>query len=111
MFLRILCLLRKEKMTVILRWSIMKKLNLPILTFMLSVFVFAGCEIDEEHACCHKTAYIHSGTMTDKGIKDLHRVIIMLDDGGDPLNDLMENGKGRLIRDSDGLSERITAKK
>jgi len=72
--------------------------------------VFVVVDVLDEHGCHHKTAYIHSGTMSAEGIRNLHRVIIMIDNGGNPHNNLIGNGKGRLIYDSDGLSERISTK-
>jgi hypothetical protein len=73
--------------------------------------VFVVLDVLDEHGCLHKTGYIHSGTMSDEGIRNLHRVIIMIDNGGNPHKNLIGNGKGRLIYDSDGLSERISPKK
>ena len=72
--------------------------------------VFVVVDVLDEHGCHHKTAYIHSGTMTAEGIRNLHRVVIMIDNGGNPHNNLIDNGKGRLIYDSDGLSERISSR-
>jgi len=53
-------------------------------------------------------AYALSGTITDIGIEDLELAIIMLDDQGDPFNQLIENGEGRRFIDEDRLSEFAT---
>ena len=38
--------------------------------------VFVVLDVLDEHGCQYKTGYIHSGTMSDGGIINLHRVII-----------------------------------
>jgi len=56
----------------------------------------------------HLSAMIdsYSGTITSEGIKDFHNLFVMVDNGGNPDGNLIENGQGRLIYDSDGISER-----
>jgi hypothetical protein len=56
-----------------------------------------------------KTAEVYSGTITNTGIKNLYSALFMIDDGGDPYNDLIGNGQGRLFYDSDGFSEKVTS--
>lgn len=57
----------------------------------------------------HKTLStdVYSGTLSSNGITDLYRSAFMVDDGGDPDDDLIENGEGRLFRDDDGFSEKL----
>ncbi|GAB5565910.1 MAG: hypothetical protein Wins2KO_29730 [Winogradskyella sp.] len=52
-------------------------------------------------------AYAISGTMTTDGIINYQLVLIMLDDNGDPENNLIENNQGRLFVESDALCEFI----
>ena len=47
-----------------------------------------------------------SGKITQNGIEDFYEVLVMLDDNGDPNNNLIENNQGRLFYDADGISER-----
>jgi hypothetical protein len=73
--------------------------------------VFVGHDFEDDHGHKSKQAWIYSGIMSNEGIKKLYTSLVMIDDGGDPDNDLIANGQGRLIYDSDGLSERITSAK
>lgn len=50
---------------------------------------------------------VYSGTLEPNGIRNLQRSLFMIDDKGDPNNDYIENGQGRLIVDKDGFSEKI----
>lgn len=50
-------------------------------------------------------AYVISGTMSDNGIEDMHVANFILDDNGDPDEIWIEVGEGRVLYDSDGLSE------
>jgi hypothetical protein len=68
-----------------------------------TVFVERIIEKDGEYYC--KTAEIYSGTMTPYGISNLRYVLVMIDDNGDP--GLINNGQGRLLYDSDGISESV----
>jgi len=52
-------------------------------------------------------ARLISGKMDSGGIKDLYMSIFMIDDYGDPNNELIEVGQGRLLYDGDGFSEII----
>jgi hypothetical protein len=54
-------------------------------------------------------AQVYSGEITDTGIKDFHYSLFMLDDYGDPNDELIEIGEGRVFHDSDGFSEVITS--
>ena len=56
-------------------------------------------------------AMLYSGTMSDLGIRNLHCTTVMIDNGGNPDDNLIENGQSRLLYDSDGLSERISSTK
>ena len=49
-------------------------------------------------------AYAYSGTLLEDKVENLQFTLIMLDDKGDPNNNLIENGQGRLFKDSDGIS-------
>lgn len=50
---------------------------------------------------------IFSGTIAEKGIKDFHEANFMIDDKGDSEDVLIENGQGRIVHDSDGMSETV----
>jgi hypothetical protein len=50
---------------------------------------------------------VYSGTLEDRGIRNLYVSLFMIDDRGDPEGNLIENGEGRLFRDEDGFSERV----
>ncbi|MDR1341238.1 MAG: hypothetical protein LBK58_14465 [Prevotellaceae bacterium] len=56
-----------------------------------------------------QTAYVFSGTISPEGIRNLQYSLFMIDDGGDPNRNLIENGQGRLVYDPDGLSERTSS--
>lgn len=47
---------------------------------------------------------VYSGTISENGIQNLYTSLFMIDDGGDPENNLIDNGQGRLFRDGDGFS-------
>lgn len=53
------------------------------------------------------TTQVYSGEMTSEGIKDFHIALFMIDDYGDPNDEYIPIVGGRLIYDSDGLSEII----
>ena len=55
-----------------------------------------------------KTALLISGTKTSVGIANLRYAFVMVDDGGDPNDDLMEEGVFRVFRDGDELCDNIT---
>ncbi|MDR1525703.1 MAG: hypothetical protein LBS79_10710, partial [Tannerella sp.] len=64
--------------------------------------------INYENGKFHSTTVeIYSGTMTSSGIKNLHYALVMIDDNGDPNDNLIEIGNGRLFYDSDGSSEKV----
>ena len=50
---------------------------------------------------------IYSGTLEANGIRNLQRSLFMVDDKGDPNNEYIDNGQGRLAKDEDGFSEKI----
>ena len=52
---------------------------------------------------------IISGTMTSTGIKDLYYALFMVNDYGDPNNELIGNGQGRVFYDSDGMSPIVSS--
>ena len=71
--------------------------------------VFVGLTNVDEHGHRYKSAMLYSGTMSSEGIRNMYLSTVMVNDGGDPYNDLIGNGQGRLFYDSDGLSERISS--
>ncbi len=50
---------------------------------------------------------VYSGSTRDNGVIELYGSTFMIDDGGDPFNNLIEIGQGRLFKDGDGFSEKI----
>tara|TARA_R110000868_G_scaffold189493_1_gene432484 strand:- start:458 stop:1129 length:672 start_codon:yes stop_codon:yes gene_type:complete len=54
------------------------------------------------------TAYAISGNITNEGIENVQVAILMLDDKGDIEGVYIENNTGRLFKDSDNFSERIS---
>ncbi len=50
---------------------------------------------------------VYSGTLEPGGIRNLQRSLFMVDDHGDPNDEYIGNGQGRLAKDSDGFSEKI----
>ena len=52
---------------------------------------------------------IISGTMTSTGIKDLYYALFMVNDYGDPNDNLIGNGQGRVFYDSDGMSAIVSS--
>ncbi|MDR1153952.1 MAG: DUF5018 domain-containing protein [Bacteroidales bacterium] len=69
-----------------------------------SVFIYF---INTSAGITFKSVEVCSGTVSPAGIIDCKLATFMVDDGGDPENDLIENGDGRVFWDSDGLSERV----
>ena len=65
----------------------------------------------DKHGHKATAAMLYSGTMSDSGIKDFHISVVMVDNGGNPDGDLIDNGHCRLIYDSDGFSEKVTSSK
>lgn len=57
-----------------------------------------------------KIVQVISGTLIEGGIKDFYYANFMLDNNGNPNNNLLENGEGRIIYDSDGMSEKVGKK-
>jgi hypothetical protein len=47
--------------------------------------------------------------MTPSGISNLLFAFVMIDDNGDPNDELIEIGHGRLFYDSDDISERVNS--
>ena len=66
-----------------------------------SVFIKVNNTL-EEHTSVIAVGY--SGKLLDGGIENIQYTIIMLDDKGDPNNNLIGNNTGRLFIDSDGFS-------
>lgn len=62
----------------------------------------------DEHGHICEVIEACSGEIEEGGIRNFYNVLIMKDDHGDPDNDLIENGQGRLFKDGDGFSERTT---
>ncbi len=54
-----------------------------------------------------KIVLILSGTLIEGGIKDLYYANFMLDNYGNLHHNFIENGEGRVIYDSDGMSEKV----
>ncbi|MCU0445534.1 MAG: hypothetical protein MUE85_11515 [Microscillaceae bacterium] len=52
---------------------------------------------------------VMSGEKTTTGIKDFYYSLYMLNDYGDPNNDLIEKGQMRVIKDSDGNSPEVSS--
>lgn len=50
---------------------------------------------------------VYSGILEPGGIRNLQRSGFMVDDKGDPNDDYIENGQGRLAKDGDGFSEKL----
>jgi len=67
--------------------------------------VFAELLSTHNNGSQARSAVVYSGEMTENGIKDFHLSNIVLDDFGDPYNVWIEIGEGRVLYDSDGLSE------
>ncbi len=51
-----------------------------------------------------KTVLVYSGTLTNGGVNDLHIAVFMVDNYGNPKENWLPNGSGRVIKDSDGFS-------
>ncbi|MCB0520591.1 MAG: hypothetical protein H6577_16150 [Lewinellaceae bacterium] len=68
-------------------------------------------KLENEDKEGHKVlqADVYSGTLEPGGIRNLQRSVFMIDDHGDPNGDYIENGQGRLAKDGDGFSEKITS--
>ncbi len=58
--------------------------------------------VDDGHS--FEMARLISGELTNAGIRNYYNAIFMIDDHGDPNGTLIENGKGRLLYDKDGMS-------
>lgn len=65
--------------------------------------------VDAEDLQGHKLirTEVYSGTLESAGIRNLQRSGFMVDDKGDPNDDYIENGQGRLAKDGDGFSEKL----
>lgn len=65
--------------------------------------------IDSKDSSGHEflQADVYSGTLEPDGIRNLQRSVFMVDDKGDPNEEYIENGQGRLITDADGFSEKL----
>jgi hypothetical protein len=58
-----------------------------------------------------KLVHVISGTLVAEGIQDLYFANFMLDNNGNPNGIWIENGEGRVIYDSDGMSEIVSSLK
>ena len=58
-----------------------------------------------------KIVQVISGMLIEGGIKDFHYANFMLNNYGNPHSSFIENGEGRIIYDSDGMSEKVNGKK
>lgn len=54
-----------------------------------------------------KIVQVISGTLIEGGIKEFHYANFMLDNYGNPNRNFIEIGEGRIIYDSDGMSEKV----
>ncbi len=54
-----------------------------------------------------KIVQVISGLLIEGGIKDFHYANFMLDNYGNPHHNFIEIGEGRIIYDSDGMSEKV----
>ncbi|QJW91262.1 hypothetical protein HNV11_18715 [Spirosoma taeanense] len=55
-----------------------------------------------------RTLDVYSGEITPTGIRNLQSTLFMLNDYGDPNNDLIPVNTGRAFKDNDGFSESIS---
>ena len=55
-----------------------------------------------------QTLELYSGEITTTGIRNLESALFMLNDYGDPNNDLIPIDTGRAFKDKDGSSERVS---
>lgn len=53
-----------------------------------------------------RTLEVYSGELTATGIRNLQSTLFMLEDYGDPTNELIPINTGRAFKDNDGFSER-----
>jgi hypothetical protein len=67
--------------------------------------VFCPSDMKTGSGHTYKSVLIYSGTLVSGGIKDFYHSTFMLEGGGAEWN-LLENGQGRVIYDSDGLAEK-----
>lgn len=58
-----------------------------------------------------KLTHVISGKLTEEGIENLYFANFMLDNNGNPNGIWIEDGEGRVIYDSDGMSETIPSLK
>lgn len=70
-----------------------------------TVYVKVESKDTNGHKVIH--ADVYSGTIEPSGIRNLQRSYFMIDDKGDPNNDYIEIGQGRLAVDQDGFSEQL----
>ncbi|GHT24521.1 hypothetical protein FACS189430_09570 [Bacteroidia bacterium] len=72
--------------------------------------VFVELPTDNSKGVRTVSARIFSGTLTSNGIKNEFHSLVMLDDGGDPNDELIEVGDARVFYDSDGLATKTATK-
>ncbi len=61
--------------------------------------------ISEKGEYSAKMVRIISGQITEAGIGNCHIALFMVDNYGDPGDNYLDNGRGRILYDSDGLAE------
>lgn len=69
--------------------------------------IFLDLKSKDQNDVTISVVEVISGQITDSGIKDFYLSIFMIDDSGDPYDNLIPIGGGRVIYDSDGFSEII----
>ncbi len=68
--------------------------------------VFVELNISDSQGSNRKLGIVYSGSITSGGIIDFHCAHLMLNDYGDPNDDLIAIGQARVAIDSDGFSPR-----
>lgn len=63
--------------------------------------------VDNEYNDTAKTVIVYSGTLSESGINNFYIAVFMVDNFGNPNGHWIDNGAGRVIKDSDGFSEII----
>lgn len=69
--------------------------------------VYVRVERTDENGNKRLLTEVYSGRLTGSGIFDMTSSIFMIDDFGDPEDNVIEIGQGRLFADQDGFSERL----
>jgi len=69
--------------------------------------VYVKIDVEENDGHTYVSTKVISGTLQENGIKDIAISFFMVDDNGDPDDDLIANGQGRRFKDSNGFSDKI----